>query len=245
MLGLLLVPGACSLFADALGDCGTLGMSERRCAAIIDQAITGSDVHAAEVVDVDLRAPVDDGPNLGGHPVAVVRLHLASGDVVEHEVWCIGVGTQYLAWCTDDPEIELRFGANHDVPCSGPAPDGCATPIALDPEAVAAARPLRVAVLDVPAAVGHHEVALGSAWLANGYLEEAAFTLADRAPDGVEIPGGIRLDVRPADPSRPPLGNVFERGIVDGTEEVTAWLVFDVVAAPDGAVVQIRDVVVR
>jgi hypothetical protein len=149
----------------------------------------------------------------------------------------------------DDPKLLLWMGANHDVACSGndPAedPSGCATPIVLDPAAVAQARPLRLAAMDIPLTIGHHDIELGRAALPNGYLETARFGLADLAPDGVSIPDGVWLEVTSADPSRPPFGNVYERGIFPGVEEVVATLVFDVVAAPEGAVLQVRDVVVE
>ena len=61
----------------------------------------------------------------------------------------------------------------------------------------------------------------------------------------MSIPDGIRLEVRPTDPTRPPFGNVYDRGIVPGVEEAEVLLVFDVAAAPDGAVLQVRDVEVR
>lgn len=59
------------------------------------------------------------------------------------------------------------------------------------------------------------------------------------------IPDGVRLEIEPTDPLRPPFGNVYERGLIAGVEEVVAHLRFDVVAAPAGAVLQVRDVVVR
>ena len=141
------------------------------------------------------------------------------------------------------------MGATHDVPCngdqSGPVPEGCATPIVLDPEAVAQAEGLRIDAIDVPATVGQHEVELGRATLPNGFLEAASFTLADLAPDGVVIPEGVHLVVTSTDASRPPLGNVYDRGIFPGVEEVVATLVFDVVEAPQGAVLQVRGLIVR
>jgi hypothetical protein len=143
----------------------------------------------------------------------------------------------------------LIAGANHDVPCTGEdaagTPERCATPIVLDPDAVAQAVPLRVDAIDVPVTVGHHEIELGRASLANGFLDKASFTLADPAPDGVSIPEGVRLVVASTDPGRPQFGNVYERGIFPGVEEVVVSLVFDVVAVPPDTVLQVRDVVVE
>jgi hypothetical protein len=55
----------------------------------------------------------------------------------------------------------------------------------------------------------------------------------------------IRLEVRPTDPSRPPFGNVYERGTIDGVEEATVWLAFDVTEVSPGAVLRLVDIDVR
>lgn len=56
---------------------------------------------------------------------------------------------------------------------------------------------------------------------------------------------GVHLVIEPTDQSRPPVGNVYDRGLIPGVEPVVAFLVFNVVDAPAGAVLQVRDVVVR
>ena len=229
--------------------CPRLEISQRRCEAVVARALAGAGVQAGDVASVELGRPEGFKRGLGGALAALARLHLTDGRVIDQEVWCIGVGTEYNAWCVDDPQIELFAGANHDVPCTGSdalgTPEGCATPIVLDPDAVAAARPLLIAALDIPVAVGHHEIELGHAMLPNGFLEQAAFTLADLAPDGVSIPEGIRMVVVPTDPSRPPFENVYDRGTFPGVEEVVARLVFDVAAAPSGAILEVRNVIVE
>jgi hypothetical protein len=229
--------------------CPRLQFSQHRCDAVIARAMEGANVQAADVSSIELGRPDGTKVNLGGQLAALARLHLADGRIVDHEVWCIGVGSADQAWCVDDPRIRLIAGANHDVPCSGEdaggMPAGCATPIALDPGAVADARPLRLAAIDIPLTIGHHDVALGHAHLANGFLDTSSFTLADPAPDGVSIPEGVQLVVASTDPGRPPFGNVYERGIFPGVEEVAVSLVFDVVAAPPDTVLQVRDVVVE
>jgi hypothetical protein len=229
--------------------CPRLEFSQRRCDAVVGRAIADAGVEPAAVVTVELGRPDGMKVNLGGYLSALARLHLTDGRVIDHEVWCIGVGSGYQAWCVDDPPIQLFAGANHDVPCTGSdplgTPEGCATPIALDAKAVADARPLRLPAIDVPATVGHHETELGHATLPNGFLEQARFTLADHAPDGVSIPEGIWMVVVSTDPSRPPFENVYDRGTFPGVEEVVASLVFDVVEAPPGAILQVRDVIVE
>lgn len=229
--------------------CPRLDLSQRRCDAVVAQAIRGAGVKAADVVTVELGRPEGGKNGLGGYLAALARLRLNDGRIIDHEVWCIGVGSENNAWCVDDPQIQLWSGGNHDVPCAGEdssgTPEDCATPIMLDPDAMAEAVPLRVDAIDIPVTVGHHEVELGRALLPNGFLDKASFTLADPAPDGVSIPEGIRLVVASTDPSRPPFGNVYERGTFPGTEEVVVSLVFDVAAAPPDTVLQVRDVVVN
>jgi hypothetical protein len=229
--------------------CPRLQFSQRRCDAVVARALEGAGVQAADVLSVELGRPDGIRVNLGGQLAAVARLHLADGRIVDHEVWCIGIGSENDAWCVDDPLIQLWSDANHDVPCTGEdaagTPTGCATPIVLDPGAVAQARALRVDAIDLPATVGRHDVELGRAMLPNGFLDKASFSLADPAPDGVSVPEGIRLVVAPTDPSRPPFGNAYERGTFPGVEEVVVSLVFDVVAAPPNTVLQVRDVVVE
>jgi len=229
--------------------CPRLEFSQRRCDAVVAQAMAIASLQPVDVSSVELGRPEGRKISLGGELMALARLHLTDGRVVDQEVWCVGVGRDNLGWCVDDPLIELFWGANHDVPCTGEdstgTPEGCATPIVLDPDAVAQAVPLRVDAIDIPVTVGHHEVELGRATLPNGYLNEARFGLADPAPDGVSIPDGIRLVVTSTDATRPPLGNVYERGIFPGVEEVVASLVFDVVAVPPDTVLQVRDVVVE
>lgn len=229
--------------------CPRLGFSELRCDAVVARAMEGAGVQPANVARIELGRPDGRSVQLGGSLMALARLHLTDGRVIDHEVWCIGVGSYYNAWCVDDPQIQLFMGANHDVPCSGDDAvgdtAGCATPIVLDPDAVAQARPLRLPAIDIPLTLGHHEVELGHATLPNGVLDKAGFTLVDLAPDGVSIPEGIRIVVTSTDPSRPAFGNVYERGTFPGVEEVVAALEFDVVAAPPGSVLQVRDVVVE
>ena len=225
--------------------CAGAGYGQRQCDAIVHRAIEANGIDPSSVVGVELGLPDGLQAGIGGWLVATARLTMADGSVVEQEVHCIGVGTESNAWCVEDPQIVLWMGANHDVPCAGEPPAGCATPIVLDPATVATARALTVDALDIPATPGHHEIGLGTALLPGGYLSESTFALADPAPAGVVVPDGIRLEIRPTDPTRPPFQNVYDRGVIDGLEEVEAWLVFDVDAAPDGAIIQVRDVNVR
>ena len=231
--------------------CPRLELGPRPGDAVVARALEEADLDAAAIVDITMGRP--DGPlmELGGWQVAVVHATAADGTEHRQEVWCTGVGSHERPWCNEDPPLQLRMGANHDTPACADgsigtdAPRPCVTPIALDPAAVAAARPLRIPRLDIRLAVGSHDIELGRALLPNGYLDTAEFALADPAPDGVVMRDGVRLVVEPADPARPPMANVYERGTVPGVEEVIVRLRFDVVAAPAGAVLEVRDVLVR
>lgn len=243
LLPILLFVDVKPLFADRTmrppaEACPGLDIGPRQCTGVVARAIQLSAIDPATLLSIDLGRPNGPQGGIGGMLIATAYLHLTDGRSLGQEVWCIGVGGQHQAWCTEDPELELWMGGNHDVP-------ELATPIVLDPEAVAAARPLHVASLDIPLAVGPQRIELGHATLANGYLDEARFSLADPAPDGVVLLDGVRIVIEPTDPSRPPLGNVYDRGLIPGVEPVEAYLVFHVVDAPTGAVLQVRDVVVR
>jgi hypothetical protein len=182
--------------------------------------------------------------------VATVRLTLADGQTPDFPRFC-DIGDDSLI-CTEHPVITIATNVDHDVPCVGPAdplatPTACSTPIpSPDPSSLAAARPLRIAALDIPvASTGHHERLVGTVALPGGYVTEATLRLADDAPAGLRLSGPLRLELRPTDPSRPPFGNVYQRGTVPGVETARVFLVFDAVEVAPGAVIEVRDLVVR
>ena len=155
------------------------------------------------------------------------------------------------------PRTYYEMGADWDVACTTTTPNGdpggCSTPLpSLEPAAVAAAVPLDVAALDVPiTTTGPLEIHLGDATLANGVLREASFRVdgiepgVQVLPPGLQIAGAIRMEVRPADPSRPPFNNGYAHGWHPGVEAVNAYLVLDVTSVDPGFVLRIRDIVVR
>jgi hypothetical protein len=245
VLGLLFVDPR-AVFADRSmrppeDACPRLELGPRQCAAVVARALEAAELDATEIAAVTMGRP--DGPRRG--QIAVVDMTTHAGTRHVEEIWCGGVGSRVRAWCSEDPPLQLWMGANHDTPACADGGEPCVTPIALDPAAVAAARPLSIASIDLPLSVGAHDIELGRALIANGYLAEARFSLADPAPDGVVIPKGVRLEVEPADPSRPPMGNAYERGTIPGVEEVVVRLRFVVEAAPPDAVLQVRDVLIR
>ena len=73
----------------------------------------------------------------------------------------------------------------------------------------------------------------------------ARAAIADERPTDFWIDEPIRLELRPSDPTRPAFGNVYERGTIEGVEDATVWLVFDVTEVSPGAVLHLVDVEVR
>ena len=161
-------------------------------------------------------------------------------------VRCIGIPNGPDDASCWEPFIGVQSMVNHDVPCPGEPPDGCPSPIVPDAAALAAARPLELAVLDIPIdRLGHHEVKIGEVGLPNGYVTTLQAALAEDRPTDFWIDGDVRLELRPADPDRPPFGNVYERGTIEGVEDATVWLVFDVTEVSPGAVLHVVDIEVR
>ena len=212
-----------------------------------DQAAIGPQVVTAFRV---LPRTDDNSVRLGGQMIARVRFDFADGANVVQEVWCHGVGSGDDLACADDPQIGLSGGVDHDIPCFGETPAGdptdCATlPPTPPAAAVAAARPLRVGVLDISLDhVGKYEIEVGEAGLPNGYLSRREFKLADSRPTKFWIKGGVMLDVRPTIAGRPPVGSIYRAGF-KGTEPVAVFLVFEVTETSPGAVLQVRDLVVE
>jgi hypothetical protein len=155
-------------------------------------------------------------------------------------------GGPYPDACNEAAEISVAVGIDHDVPCAGEPPAGCATlPPTPDPQAVAASKPFRQASLDVALDhEGRYEVRLGTATLPHGYLSELGLDIADHTPDTFWIDGGIRLDVRPDIAGRPTIGSIYRDPFV-GEEPVTIFLVFEVTQLDSPSVLHVRDVVVR
>jgi hypothetical protein len=225
------------------GACAQWGYSDRRCEAIVDDAIDAAGLERPEIASIELL-PFKRVQTLGGGQVALIRFRLFDGSALEQSVSCVGVS--FRPACNDAAEIQTNSGVDHDVPCAGEPPDGCATlPPTPDPDAVAAARPFRLDAIDVKLDhEGPYEVKLGQATLPNGYLSERSLTLADPQPEDYWIDDGVRLDVRPDVAGRPFVGSIY-RDPFDGPEPVTIYLVFEVTQLDEPSVLQVRDVVVR
>lgn len=155
--------------------------------------------------------------------------------------------------CADDPHLSAGSvtggsGGYHDVPCEGETMDNCATPVpTVDPAAAASAKPLTIARRDIPLDhLGEYQVRLGEATLPNGILTEASFDFMDDWPPDVTISDSdVWLEVRSLEPDGKPFDNIHTHGWRAGTERVEAVLVFTVQRVDPGAVLGIRDVVVR
>jgi hypothetical protein len=198
----------------------------------------------AHPVGIELLAPRRQA-TLGGYDGALVAFKLPDGTSVVQRVTCVGVPHGPDDAVCQEPTIGLIDNIDHDVPCTGEPPEGCPSRIVPDPAAVAAARPLEIATLDVPiVGIGHQEVELGEVGLPNGYVTQLAATIVNDQPADFWVEDGeIHLELRPADPARPPFGNVYQRPLVDGVETASVWLEFDVSEASPGAVLHLADIV--
>jgi hypothetical protein len=237
--------------------CAVYDLSPRRCKAIVEVIGDRVGIAGREVTHIELLP--DPGCGKPTDPkvlctrtmafVARVRFRFADGGSAEDSVFC-GVGGQYTILCTETPEIRISsptMGGYRDVPCAGEAPDGCATPLpTLEPTAESAARTLTIAVRDIPIdRIGKFEVSLGRAVLPNGILTQARFGLRDLKVQTFSVADAIWLDVRSIDPDAPPFDNYYVRGWHEGTETVEAVVIFEVMSFEPGAVLELRDVVVR
>jgi hypothetical protein len=228
------------LYPDA---CDAWNFPQRQCEAIVDSAIVASGIDKEDVVKVWLL-PFEREVTLGGGQIALVGLELADGRVAEQDVRCAGIAIGPV--CDPDAEIWVFTGVDRDVPCTGEAPDRCATlPPTPPPKAIDSAAPLQVPARDIPIDhAGRYEVEVGKATLANGYLVERSMSLVETQPSEFWIDGGVRLEVQPDDPDRPPVGSIY-REPFDGLEPVTVFVVFDVTDFDERATLELRNIVVR
>lgn len=241
--------GGCALLPTARGPypdaCASFEFSPRRCSGIVEAARgSATDRLVSDPVSIELLAPERDSASLGGYEVVRVVFELADGTSVVEPVMCVGVPHGPDDAVCQEPRLAIATDVDHDVPCSGEPPEGCPSPIVPDPAAVQAARPLRLAALAVPIeGLGRHEVELGRVGLPNGYVTRLDARIVNDQPTDFWITSEIRLELRPDDAARPPFGNVYARPLVDGVEDATAWLVFEVTEASPGAVLKLADIV--
>ncbi len=226
----------------------------QRCLAMTDEAAsrigrTRDDVTAIDVVPFPTtRDGVLITRSGGGF---TVRLTFNDGTTTETPM-CLGIPSG--AACMDTPRLKARSsvekgGGYHDVPCPDPPPPaGCGTPLpTFEAAAVAAARPLSVARFPIPIDhVGVYEVSLGEASLPNGIATVASFGFVNDWPLDVSLRDGVaQIELRSLEPDGKPFQNYYDHGWRPGVERVEAVLVFEVLWSAPGAVLGIRDVVVR
>jgi hypothetical protein len=224
------------------GTCA-LQFSADRCQALAFAAATQLGVGFDQVRAVDV-VPNPSPVEIDFAHRTFLEVALANGDRRSVVISCPGVAAAYDQQCMPEPVVGLSYprggeGGYTDTPEN-------ATPFpALDPAAVANARPLSVPRLLIPiTSTGPRTIVVGTALLANGYLAEGAFGLADQWPSNVLLASGIRLEVRPTAGGEP-LQNLYEHGWHPGVEEVTATITFDVAWFEPGATLPIVDIVVR
>jgi len=248
----------CSLFADepshAPQPCGAV-YSAQTCLAMTDEAASRSHRTRDDVTAIDIvQFPTRDEQGalitrMGGGFYA--RLTFTDG-TMRDETMCAGVPSGPA--CMDEPQLEARSvlagsGGYHDVPCADPPPsEGCGNPLAsLEPSALKAAAPLRIDRFSIPIDhVGAYEVPLGEARLPNGVLSAASFGFTDPWPLDVSLgQGAAWIDIRSLEPDGKPFQNYFDHGWRPGVERAEAVLEFEVLWFKKGAVLGIRDVLVR
>jgi hypothetical protein len=246
----------CSTLADAPPSpqaCGQV-YDTQRCLAMTDEAASRSARMRDDVTAIDIVPfpTTRDGVLItrsgGGFNV---RLTFRDGVTTETPM-CVGIPSGPA--CMDVPRLEARSsvgegGGYHDVPCpDGSPPHSCGTPLpTFEPAAIAAARPLSVARFPIPIDhVGAYEVPLGEASLPNGVVTVASFAFVDGWPLDLSLKEGVaQIELRSLEPDGKPFQNYYDHGWRPGVERVEAVLVFDVLWFENGAVLGIRDVVVR
>jgi hypothetical protein len=228
-----------------------------RCSNMVDYAASKLRIARDEIAGMTVLPPptpeVRDGKTIlyvrsGGPPVDTL-VTLRDGSTREVSMDCGGIpGLQ----CQDVPQLQamsVTMGGYFDTTCTGEPPEGCQTPVPpADAAAVAAAAPLHVARYEIPVDHdGHYEVPVGEATLPNGLLTSAdfGFVSPDWPTDLSIADGVVSLVVRSLDDPSRAFTNVHEHGRVAGVEHVEAVLIFDVLRHDAGALLSVRDVVVR
>jgi hypothetical protein len=63
--------------------CGSLGFSERRCAAIVDRPLDRGEIENKDVTETEILPRAGDAVRLGGQMVARVRFHSSNDDTFD------------------------------------------------------------------------------------------------------------------------------------------------------------------
>jgi len=256
LLGLITLAGLTFLGCAAIADLASSATaqpceqlySERRCLAIADAATAFSDRTRDDVGQVLIvpSAPPEDGElqTLGGATPITVRIVMQDGTTSDTNM-CGGIPSGPA--CADAPQPwdldhDLVGGGYHDVPAgSSPIPS-------IDPRVVGGGVPIEVASRTIPVDhVGPHEVSLGIGALPNGILTQATYRLPDPWATDVTFASDAspRLVLRSLESDGRPFDNAYAHGWREDVERIEALLVFDVKRLDPGAVIEVRDVIVR
>ena len=273
LLGSLKPAGNLDLSHPYPSGCAAFHLSPRRCTLIVEELAREDGISVSDATSIDLLADPGCPDNKGVLHQCVrttsfvvrVRFNSTSGALRENSVLCTWPDVAYSIVCTETPEIQLilpdQYGY-HGGPCEGePArtaspseqaanqtiPPTCATPFpSPDPATAAAEQPLLVPSMYIPIDhVGDYHITLGRGTLANGLLEETSMETSETQPWSFFLRGPVWLDLTSLKPGGLPFDNYFLHGRVEGTEPFSAQLTFEVMAFDPGAVLQIRDVVIR
>jgi hypothetical protein len=227
---------------DLAGTCAST-FSADRCQALALAAATQLGTRFDQILAIDV-VPNPSPEQIDFAHRTFLSVVLADGSRHDAVISCPGIAGGYDPPCMFAPTVPLGYPRGSQGGYTDTPEDATPFP-ALEPAAVAAARPLLVANLPVPiTSVGVHTIPIGTALLANGYLAEGSFALADPWPSDALFNGGITLDIRPA-AGGPSLQNVYEHGWHTGVEAVTATITFDVAWFEPGAILSIVNIVVR
>jgi hypothetical protein len=235
----LLLPNLTTSTVPYPAGCAELHLSDGRCAAIVEALVGRAGINEAKVREIALVR--QDGW------LAAAQFRMTGGRTRTAERTCGGIERELDILCTDEPAVILHTGIDRDVPCVGEPPDGCASPPpSIDPWVAAMAVPLTVDALDIPIDhAGRYEVPLGIATIPNGMLTERTLAIPDSSPDGMLFsPDGIDLEVRSTEDGDL-VDHPYAHGWRPGLEWVDVRLVFVITQADPGAVLEVRDIVVR
>jgi hypothetical protein len=226
--------------------CESLDFPAGQCDAIVAVAQANASIAPETVTSIDILPPSPGNGTVGGQAIARVRFHRSGQPDQTDDVWCTGITRISAIACDPNAKIGIGGHIDHDVPCTSEAIESCATlPPSPRPAVQAIARPLHVAALDIPLDhLGSYEVEVGEAGLPDGALSTISAALGEPNPESFWIAEGIGIDVRPVDPTRPPVGSVYREGF-DGVEPVKVFLVFKVTELTSPSVLQVRDLVVE
>jgi hypothetical protein len=245
-LALAVSAAGCDQLATAVGGKApcVARFSPERCEAMAERVAGDLGVERTAIGGLTILPDRDpDQTYFGARPI-YLEIAMADGSVQAAEINCPGISSSYVPSCMDDPALQATSATTNGY---RDTPDD-ATPLpSIDPGTAAMATEIHVPRLDIPInAVGRMEIQVGVGALPNGILSEAEFGFVDDWPSDLSIVDAmVSLYVRSLEPGGNGFDNYYLHGWRPGVERVEAVLVFDVGRFEPGAVLSVRDVVVR